>query len=171
MLSAVAPLTFLLFIDSRTRKWYQLHSRWVFSPQLNIIESALKDPQRYVSHVIINPVKLTMMMDHHTHAITFVQNCSHSYVVSNIHRQVLFHITFPVPCQPLLVIETVLSYIAVREEQICRNCSPKASEQGCFTMLNMRVSSYCEDKMYLFTYRGGRQTCCRYVCLMCSWNF
>lgn len=86
MVSAVAPLTFLLFIDSRTREWYQLHSRWDFSPQLNIIESGLKDPQRCVSHVIIKPVKLTMMMDHHIHAIAFVQNCSQSYVASNIHR-------------------------------------------------------------------------------------
>lgn len=65
-----------------------------------------------------------------------------------------FTSTFPVPCQPLLVIETVLSYIVVREEQICRNCSPKASELGCFTMLNMRVSSYCEDKMYLLRTEG-----------------
>lgn len=85
MVSAVAPLTFLLIIESRTREWYQLRSRWVFSPQLYIIESELKDPQRCVSHVIINPVKLTMMLDHHIHAIAFVQNCSHSYVVSNIH--------------------------------------------------------------------------------------
>lgn len=44
MVSAMAPLTFLLFIESRTREWYQLRSRWDFSPQLNIIESGLKDP-------------------------------------------------------------------------------------------------------------------------------
>lgn len=35
---------FLLFIEFKAREWCHLQSRWVWSPQVNNIESALKDP-------------------------------------------------------------------------------------------------------------------------------